>query len=119
MPNIKDNTPRNNAFFDKWSIVHLFSAAALTLIFGASWAFVITVLWEPLELFYFIAYFSEAGHTLWPRNYTQFFKRHSIRRNWSRYRDYRTAIILNILCYNSSVIESSRDGGMVAILCTA
>lgn len=51
MPNIKDNTPRNNAFFDKWSIVHLFSAAALTLIFGASWAFVITVLWEPLELF--------------------------------------------------------------------
>ena len=51
MPNIKDNTPRNNSFFDKWSIVHLFSAAALTLIFGASWAFVITVLWEPLELF--------------------------------------------------------------------
>lgn len=51
MSNIKDRTPRNDAIFDKWSIVHLISAAGLTFLFGPSWAFAITVLWEPLELF--------------------------------------------------------------------
>jgi hypothetical protein len=42
---------RNGDLWDVWSLVHIASSAALTLLFGPVIAFIITFLWEPFELF--------------------------------------------------------------------
>jgi hypothetical protein len=43
--------PRNNAIFDKWSIVHLATGIVFGLLIQPLLALAIMVLWEPLEIF--------------------------------------------------------------------
>jgi hypothetical protein len=42
---------RNVAFFDAWSIVHIITGIVLGWIMAPVIAFVMMVLWEPLEIF--------------------------------------------------------------------
>jgi len=49
--NPKKHSPRNNSIVDPWSFIHLFTSAALTLLFGPIAALVVVTLWEPVEIF--------------------------------------------------------------------
>lgn len=42
--------PRNAALVDAWSLVHLATCAGLTLLIGPAGAFVVALLWEPVEV---------------------------------------------------------------------
>ncbi len=41
---------RNDAFFDLWSVIHLFTGVALGWLMAPFAALVVMVLWEPLEI---------------------------------------------------------------------
>lgn len=42
---------RNNALFDRWSIVHIASGVALSWIMAPVAAFAVMAAWEPVEIF--------------------------------------------------------------------
>ena len=47
----KSKIPRNDALYDVWSLVHIFTCIVLVMLFGVVPALVIATLWEPLEIF--------------------------------------------------------------------
>ncbi|CAN5402111.1 hypothetical protein BH09PAT4_BH09PAT4_00920 [soil metagenome] len=53
--------PRNNAVFDKWSIVHLVTGILLGLLLHPLLAIIIMVLWEPLEVFVLSPFLAKRG----------------------------------------------------------
>jgi hypothetical protein len=49
-PEAKTPLIRNNSLVDPWSMVHFLSGIFLGLIFNPVFAFILMVLWEPLEI---------------------------------------------------------------------
>lgn len=47
---LSHHRPRNESLVDVWSFVHIGTCLALTLLFGPLLAFIIALVWEPLEV---------------------------------------------------------------------
>lgn len=64
MPKTKiklQESKRNGALIDRWSFVHFATSAALTVIVGPVYAFIIVTLWEPFEIFVLSRFLANYG----------------------------------------------------------